>query len=104
MIKQLFIAAGIGLALSGAALAEGAAKAGAKASGSTSSDATASAISQCEKLAGTEKANCLQQVRESLDRGATGATSGGASGRAGAAAGAPQPKDAAPHRDPSKAY
>lgn len=103
MIKQVLIAAGIGLALSGTAFAEGSAKAGAKASGSTASDSTASAISQCDKLAGNEKANCLKQARESVDRSAAGATSGSASGRAGGAATA-APKDAAPSTGSSKSY
>jgi hypothetical protein len=95
MIKQLSIAAAIGLALSGTAFAEGA-KAGAKAQGSATGDTTANAIARCDKLAGAEKANCLQEARRAADRSATGATSGGASGRAGANASASQPKDSAP--------
>ena len=91
MIKQLSIAAAIGLAVSGSAFAEGA-----KAQGSATGDTTANAIAQCDKLAGAEKANCLQQARRAADRSATGATSGSASGRAGANASASQPKDAAP--------
>ena len=101
MIKRLVIAAGIGLALSGTAFAEGAAKTGPKASGSTASDPTSNAIAQCDTLTGPQKANCLQQAKEALDRSATGSTTGSASGRAGAApAGAApsasQPKDSAP--------
>ena len=102
MIQRLLIAAGIGLTLAGGAYAEGA-KTGAKASAATS-DSTAAAIAHCDKLSGTQKATCLQQARETVDRSATGATSSSASGRAGAAASPSQPKDAAPASGASRSY
>jgi hypothetical protein len=103
MIKRLFIAAGIGLALSGTAFAQGAGKTGPSAAGS-SNDATANAIAQCDALTGAQKSSCLDQVRQSLDRSATGSTSGSASGRAGAGASMSQPKDSAPSSGAPKGY
>jgi hypothetical protein len=102
MIKRLFIAAGIGLALSGGALAEDAAKAGAKAQGSVTGDTTARAIAQCEQLSGVQKTNCLQQARDAADRSAMGGTSSSASGRVGSPAS--QPQGAAPGAGAPKAY
>ena len=94
MIKRLFIAAGIGLALSGSAFAEGV-KAGATSQGAVTGDTTAAAIAQCDRLSGAQKSDCLKQAREAADRSAMGATSSSASGRTGAAS-ALQPNDAAP--------
>jgi hypothetical protein len=104
MIKRLFIAAGIGLALSGGALADDTAKAGAKAQGAVTGDTTARAIAQCEQMSGAQKSNCLQQAREAADRSAVGGTSGSATGRVGAGASVSQPKDAAPASGTPKAY
>ena len=102
MIKRLFIAAGIGLALSGGAYADDTAKAGAKAQGAVTGDTTARAIAQCEQLSGAQKTTCLQQAREAADRSAMGSTSSSASGRVGAPS--PQPKDPAPGTGASKPY
>ena len=102
MIKRFFIAAGIGLALSGGAYADDTAKAGAKAQGTVTGDTTARAIAQCEQLSGAQKTNCLQQAREAADRSAMGSTSGNASGRVGSPSA--QPKDPATGTGASKPY
>jgi len=102
MIKRLFIAAGISLALSGGAYADDTAKAGPTAQGAVTGDTTARAIAQCEQLSGAQKATCLQQARDAADRGAMGSTSTSASGRVGAPSS--QPKDPATGSGASKPY
>jgi hypothetical protein len=105
MIKQLLVAAGMGLALSSVAFADSPDKSADKAGSSYSGATAASTAAQCDKLAGAEKASCLKQARDSSrgDGSATGATAGSASGKAGTAgssaqskSNAPQAKDGAP--------
>jgi hypothetical protein len=99
MINHSFIVASIGLVLSATAFAaDDTGKAADKPARSAAGDSAATAIAQCDKLTGPEKATCLKQAREaSSDRSATGATTGGAAGKAGTPGSATQqPKETAP--------
>ena len=95
-MKRFFIAAAMGLVLSGAAAADD--KAGAKAS---TGEITPAASAQCDKLTGAQKVDCLK--REASEHNAQGGTSSSASGRAGAAASS-QSKDSSSGASTSKSY